>query len=138
MGKYLRTILLLLIFLGVFSILIESVSAENFGDFRITGPHSQDKYFNMFAVRAGDPINLELKLSIYIGIWHPQDMQWINITVYDSKLNYIRSEYTQTDLWTGVAKPQTFSINKTGTYILAANYTNGTKHCFTATAFYVL
>jgi hypothetical protein len=122
----------------VFSGAVFPVFAEDFNEFRITGPHSQDHNLNMFSVRKGDPINIELKLSRNIGFWNPQGFQWINTTVYDVHLNYICSQYTQTDEWKGVTKLQTFTINTNGTYILVANYTNNTHHCFDATAFFVL
>lgn len=127
-----------LVFICVLSLVALPVSAQDFGDLRITGPHSQDHYLYLFSVRAGDPINLELKLSKYIGFWNPQGFQWINVTVYDSNASHVWSEYVETGEWSGVAKPKTFRINKTGTYILAANYTNGTDHCFAATMFFVL
>jgi hypothetical protein len=122
----------------MFSGAVFPVFAEDFNEFRITGPHSQDHYLNMFGVMRGDPINIELKLSRNIGFWNPQGFQWINTTIYDVHLNYVCSQYTQTDEWKGVTKLQTFTINTNGTYILVANYTNKTHHCFAATAFFVL
>jgi len=134
----LKLALFLTVLMCVLAVAILPAAAQDYGELRITGPHSSDKYFDMFGVRAGDPIDLELKLSKYIGFWNPQGLQWINVTVYDSNSSYVWSDYVETGIWSGVAKPKTFRINKTGTYILAANYTNRTDHCFTATMFFVL
>lgn len=122
----------------VLSLVTLPVSAQDYGELRITGPHSQDQYLYMFSVRAGDPVDVELKLCKYIGFWNPQGLQWINVSVYDSNTNCIWSDYVETGIWSGVAKPKTFRINKTGTYALVANYTNRTDHCFAATMFFVL
>lgn len=137
MYRCLKLVLLLTIFMTIFAMVAEPIFAEDY-ELRISGPHSTDEGFHIFSVRNGDPINLELTLSQNIGFWHALGGRWINITVYNTSMNVIWSEYTVTDMWSGIAKPETFYINRSGTYILIANYTNNTEHCLGGTMFFVL
>jgi hypothetical protein len=96
-------------------------------------------------VSAGSEIELQARLYWYYyavdsakATWIPQICRYLNFYVYDSSNNLVWSDTAITNFFTANANPDTFTLNKKGTYTLKVKYEGDLKHCQSTTKINVI